>query len=156
MSAFKKVIALDRADDKIDVCVWQDQACRFETVSTRPEELHSWWQRETGRQQASIAVVFEQPAENLVAFFSAKSGIAIYALNPMAVNRYRQAFQTSGAKSDGGDCEIMADLIAHHAGRFKPMQSGSEELQRLGELIESRRALISERVNLTNRLRSSL
>jgi transposase len=101
-------------------------------------------------------VVFEQPAENLIAFFAGKADIVIYALNPAAVARYRETFVTSRAKDDPLDCALMADLIAHHAERFTPLAAGSPQLRQLSELVAARRALVNQRVDLTNQLQAVL
>ena len=157
MSSYAMIVALDRADAKVDVCERRGDACAFETVATRPEVLRAWWRGMRQAQPAGvIAVVFEQPAENLVAFFAGEENVVVYALNPAVVARYRETFVTSRAKDDPLDCALMADLIAHHAERFTPLVAGSPELRRLGELVQARRALVNQRVDLTNQLQAVL
>src|ERR1700694_4041116 len=39
------------------------------------------------------------------------AGYQIYAINPLAVSRYRERHATSGAKSDPADAKLMADLV---------------------------------------------
>src|ERR1700739_5187807 len=39
------------------------------------------------------------------------SGYQVFAVNPLAVARYRERHQVSGAKSDAGDAKVLADLV---------------------------------------------
>lgn len=146
------IVALDRADAKVDVCVRRGETCRFETVATRPAALRAWWRSLRAAHPGEMAVVFEQPAENLIAFFAGEPGVVLYALNPATVARYRESFVTSRAKDDPSDGAWMADLIARHAERFTPLGGESAELRRLAELVQARRALVHQRVDLTNQL----
>jgi transposase len=49
------------------------------------------------------------------------AGYQVYAVNPLAVARYRDRHQLSGAKSDTGDAKVLADLVRtdrhHHRAR---------------------------------------
>ncbi len=37
------------------------------------------------------------------------AGYQLYAVNPMSTSRYRDRHSTSGAKSDAGDAQVLAD-----------------------------------------------
>jgi transposase len=39
------------------------------------------------------------------------AGYQVFAVNPLAVARYRERHQVSGAKSDAGDAKVLADLV---------------------------------------------
>jgi transposase len=39
------------------------------------------------------------------------AGYQVFAVNPLAVARYRDRHQVSGAKSDAGDAKLLADLV---------------------------------------------
>jgi hypothetical protein len=39
------------------------------------------------------------------------AGYQLYAVNPMSTSRYRDRHSTSGAKSDAGDAEVLADMV---------------------------------------------
>ena len=39
------------------------------------------------------------------------AGYQVYAVNPLAVSRYRDRHTVSGAKSDAGDAKVLADLV---------------------------------------------
>lgn len=41
----------------------------------------------------------------------AAAGYQVYAINPLAVSRYRDRHNVSGAKSDPGDAKVLADLV---------------------------------------------
>jgi transposase len=154
--SYDLIVALDRADREIDVCLQKDGMIEMETVASAPEALSRWWQKVRDEHPgAKIAVVFEQPAENLLAFF-AEAEASIYALNPAVVARYRGALYPSGAKDDWRDCKVMADLIGRHQEQFKPWPRDSAAVRRLTCLVEGRRALVQQRVDLGNQLQSVL
>jgi transposase len=154
--SYDLIVALDRADREIDVCLLEAGMIRTETVASAPEALGSWWGKlRAERPQSRIAVVFEQPAENLLAFF-AEEAVSIYALNPAMVAKFREALFPSGAKDDLRDSRIMADLVAHHHGRLRPWSRQSAPMRRLSGLVEGRRGLVEQRVNLGNQLKATL
>ena len=39
------------------------------------------------------------------------AGYQLYAINPLAVTRYRDRHNVAGAKSDAGDAKVLADLV---------------------------------------------
>ena len=154
--SYDLIVALDRADQEIDVCLQKAGMIELETVASAPEALSQWWKKvQAGHPQAKIAVVFEQPAENLLAFF-AEAQASIYALNPAVVARYRGALYPSGAKDDWRDCKVMADLISRHHEQFRPWPRESAAVRRLTALVEGRRALVQQRVDLSNQLQAVL
>ena len=71
------------------------------------------------RLHALVADHAEDPAEvvvgieidrGLLVTSLVAAGNQVYAVNPRAVDRYRDRHALSGAKSDGGDAKVLADL----------------------------------------------
>ena len=55
------------------------------------------------------------------------AGYEVYAINPMAVARYRDRHGVSGAKSDPGDAKVLADLVRTDRHNHRPV-AGDKEL----------------------------
>ncbi|MDT5153443.1 MAG: hypothetical protein QOI01_5176 [Mycobacterium sp.] len=51
------------------------------------------------------------------------SGFQVYAVNPLAVARYRDCHQVSGAKSDAGDAKLLADLVRTDRHNHRQLQA---------------------------------
>ncbi|MDT5144945.1 MAG: hypothetical protein QOI79_4312 [Mycobacterium sp.] len=57
------------------------------------------------------------------------AGYQVYAVNPLAVARYRDRHQVSGAKSDAGDAKVLADLVRTDRHNHRPMAGDSSEAE---------------------------
>ena len=53
------------------------------------------------------------------------AGYQVYAVNPLAVARYRDRHQVSGAKSDAGDAKLLADLVRTDRHNHRPIAGDS-------------------------------
>src|SRR6185436_1748979 len=89
---------------------------RSQTIDTSPEALWEWLlQLRQQHPQARLALCLEQPAAHLIAFLEAYDGITLYPINPITLQKYREAFVTSRAKDDTKDARYLAELLlAHH------------------------------------------
>jgi transposase len=84
------------------------------------------------------------------------AGYQVYAVNPLAVSRYRDRHATSGAKSDAGDAHVLADLVRTDRHQHRPMAGDSPEVLAVKVLARAHQRLIWDRTRQTNRLRSAL
>jgi transposase len=66
--------------------------------------------------------------------------------------RYRNAFTTSGTKDDPTDAELALELLLRHPDKLARLEPDSVPLRTLRRLVEARRALVQDRVRLTNRI----
>ena len=57
------------------------------------------------------------------------AGYQVYAINPLAVARYRDRHQVSGAKSDAGDAKLLADLVRTDRHNHRPLSGDSAEAE---------------------------
>jgi len=76
----------------------------------------------------------------------------LHPINPITLQKYREAFVTSRAKDDTQDAEYLADLLlTHHAQLpvWSPEDSATRTVQ---QLVFHRRAVVDERTALSNRL----
>jgi transposase len=155
---FDLAIGLDRADRKVDLHLIEVATGKHSQrqVKTSTEALQDWVLELRGQYPtARIALCLEQPAPGLLIFLETHAEfITLYALNPMTLKRFREAFKTSRANDDPTDAEYLARLlVAHHQQlpQWQPQDPATRELQLL---VQHRRAVIDERTALTNRLQA--
>ena len=54
----------------------------------------------------------------------------VFAVNPLAVARYRDRHQVSGAKSDAGDAKLLADLVRTDRHNHRPLAATAQTSRR--------------------------
>jgi transposase len=84
------------------------------------------------------------------------AGYQVYAVNPLAVARYRDRHQVSGAKSDAGDAKVLADLVRTDRHNHRPIAGDSPAAEAIKVLARGQQNLIWARNRHTNALRSAL
>jgi transposase len=84
------------------------------------------------------------------------AGYQVYAVNPLAVARYRDRHQVSGAKSDAGDAKLLADLVRTDRHNHRPLSGDSSQAEAIKVLARGHQNLIWARTRHTNALRSAL
>jgi len=153
------IIGLDRSDQKADLCLINPHTGERRTtvIATTPEALWEWLaQLRQQHPQARVGLCLEQPAVHLVTFLEAYAWITLHPINPITLQKYREAFVTSRAKDDTKDAEYLADLLLTHHTKlpvWAPEDSATRAVQQLGF---HRRAVVDERTALTNRLQALL
>jgi transposase len=112
-----------------------------------------------------LASLVEVPAEVVVGtetdrglFMGAlvAAGYQVYAVNPLAVSRYRDRHTVSGAKSDAGDAKVLADLVRTDRHNHRPVAGDSELVEAVKVLARTHQSLIWTRQRQVNQLRSLL
>lgn len=83
-------------------------------------------------------------------------GYQVYAVNPLAVSRYRDRHNLAGAKSDAGDAKVLADLVRTDRHNHRPIAGDSPDVEGIKVLARAHQSLIWERNRHTNQLRSAL
>ena len=102
------IIGLDRSDRKADLCLIDTHTDQRRTavIDTAPEALWEWLlelrQQHPG---ARVGLCLEQPAVHLIPFLEAYDWITLHPINPISLQKYREAFVTSRAKDDTKDAE---------------------------------------------------
>ncbi|HEY5893381.1 MAG TPA: IS110 family transposase [Chthoniobacterales bacterium] len=157
---FALIIGIDRSDTRLDIATLDPvtQSATAHTVSTDPAAMRQWFehQRQSLPAQARIGVAFEEPATNLIVFFSQFEGVSLYPLNPAAVRSYCKSFAISGAHTDTTDAAMIARYLAHYYTQLRPRPQRSADLEELQRLNIARRDLVDERTALVNRLQATL
>jgi len=153
------VIGLDRSDKKADLCLITTATGRrrSEIIDTAPEALWEWLlQLRQEHPQTRVGLCLEQPAVHLIAFLEAYEWITLYPINPITLQKYREAFVTSRAKDDAKDADYLADLLLTHHAKLKPWAPEDSPTRAVQQLVFHRRAVVDERTALTNRLMALL
>jgi transposase len=83
-------------------------------------------------------------------------GYLVYAVNPLAVARYRDRHHVSGAKSDASDAKLLADLVRTDRHNHRPVAGDSADAEAIKVLARAHQSLIWARNRHTNTLRSAL
>jgi len=84
------------------------------------------------------------------------AGYVVYPVNPLQASRYRERHGVSGAKSDGGDAHMLADMVRTDSHQLRPAAGDSPEAQAIKVVARAHKTLIWERTRHLNRLRHQL
>jgi transposase len=102
-----------------------------------------------------IPIAIETSRGLLVACLRA-SGRRMYAINPMAVARYRDRHVVSGKKSDHQDAVVLANILRTDAGLHRPLPDDSDLARAIAVLARAQQDAVWDRTRAHNRLRSHL
>jgi transposase len=102
-----------------------------------------------------IPVAIETPRGLLVAALR-ESGRAIYAINPMAVARYRERHTVSRSKSDHADAMVLANILRTDAHAHRPLPADSELARAVAVLARAAQDAVWRRTKALQELRSLL
>src|SRR5918992_3364273 len=102
-----------------------------------------------------IRVAIETSRGLLVACLRA-TGRPVFAINPMAVSRYRDRHSVARKKSDAGDALILAHILRTDLAAHRPLPADSELAQAIAVLARAQQDAVWERTGAHNKLRSLL
>lgn len=102
-----------------------------------------------------IPVAIETPRGLLVAALRA-TGRAVYAINPLAVARYRERYSVARSKSDHADAMTLANILRVDAHMHRRMPADTELCQAIAVLARGQQDAIWRRTKASNELRSFL
>jgi hypothetical protein len=84
------------------------------------------------------------------------AGYRVYAINPFSASRCRDRHSPSGAKSDPGDAEVLADLVRTDRQAHRPIAGDSELVEAVKIVARAHQSMIWTRQRQVNSLRSTL
>jgi transposase len=84
------------------------------------------------------------------------AGYQVFAVNPKAVDRYRDRYRMAGGKSDAADAKVLADLVRTDRHLHRRVAADSELAEALKVLTRAHKDLIWQRQSQVNQLRSAL
>lgn len=105
--------------------------------------------------QSLIPIAIETSRGLLVACLRA-GGRPVYAINPMAVARYRDRHTVSGKKSDHQDAMVLANILRTDADLHRALPGDSELARAIAVLARAQQDAVADRTRAHNRLRSHL
>ena len=149
----------DWAEDHHDLYV-MDEAGQRLAARRLPEGLAGIRQlheliAEHADEPAQVVVGIETDRGLWVTALSA-AGYQVFAINPLAVARYRDRHHVSGAKSDTSDAKLLADLVRTDRHNHRRIAGDSADAEAIKVLARTHQSLIWARNRQTNTLRSAL
>ena len=158
--AFSIFVGIDWGSESHQVCVLDEsRKVRLEDAFAHSGkglgELVDAVLREAKGRSEGIAVAIEVPRGPIVDTLLEK-GIAVFALNPKQLDRFRDRHSVAGAKDDRRDALVLADSLRTDAPAFRRVHLGEPMLVELRELSRVQDELKAERVALGNRLREQM
>jgi transposase len=102
-----------------------------------------------------IPVAIETPRGLLPQCLRA-TGRKVYAINPLAVARYRDRVSVSRAKSDAADARVLANILRTDISVHRPLPADSELGQAVAVLARAHQDAVWDKGQMFNRLRSHL
>lgn len=149
----------DWAEDHHDVCLMNDAGEKL-TSRRLPEGLAGM------RLLHDLIAAHAQEPEQVVVGIETDRGLwvdaltgvgyQVYAVNPLAVARYRDRHAVSGAKSDAADAKLLADLVRTDRHNHRLIAGDTHGAQAIKVLARAHQNLIWTRNRHTNALRSAL
>lgn len=156
---FAAIVGIDWADRKHDVCELSMETKKYtlSVISSQPKSIHEWAMSLKKRYPNKvIAVTCELRKGPLIYALNKYAHLVIFPINPSTVAKYRKAFTLSGAKNDPGDARLQTDILSLHMDKLSPILPECPEVRALAQLVEYRRKIVQDRVNLSNRITTIL
>jgi transposase len=156
---FAALIGIDWADTKHDICEHPNHTEKYHytIIKSKPEALHEWAmslkQRYPNQQ---IAVACELKKGPLIYALAKYDHLTLFTINPSSVANYRKAFTPSNAKDDPTDAFIQVEILALHMDKLTVIEPESAAMRSLAQLVEYRRSLVQDSVDLSNKITATL
>ncbi|XQW86748.1 IS110 family transposase [Thalassotalea piscium] len=156
---FAALIGIDWADKKHDICEHPNHTKKYHysIIKSKPEALHEWAMSLKQRYpNKKIAVACELKKGPLIYALSKYDHLILFTINPSTVAKYRKAFTPSGAKDDPSDALIQVEILTLHMEKLNTIEPESPAMRSLSQLVEYRRSLVQDSVNLSNKITATL
>jgi transposase len=104
---------------------------------------------------SAVLVAIERP-DGLLVEALLEAGYTLYALNPKAVERYRDRTSSAGAKTDPADAELLARILLTDRDRHLPLRPSRPEVAAIRAIARDDERASRDQRRLLNRLRQDL
>ncbi|HET9144436.1 IS110 family transposase [Actinophytocola sp.] len=84
------------------------------------------------------------------------TGRRVFAINPLAVSRYRDRYSVARKKSDAADALVLANILRTDLAAHRPLPTDSELAQAIAVLARAQQDAVWDRTQAHNKLRSLL
>jgi len=155
----RNYIGVDWADEEDAVWVVNDAGDKVlsrrvaHTVAARSEWAR--WLRERQAEGVELWAAIERPHGRIVDFLL-DHGVVVYPINPKSLDRARDRFRVSGAKSDPFDAQVLALFLRSDHLQLRPLRPNSEAAQELKGLTRAYRRQVHLQTRLLNQLTATL
>jgi transposase len=152
-------VGVDWAD--AEHAVWVDDEMGTKVMSrTVPQTVEGLtdfgrWLDERRAAGREVWAAIEKPDGRIVDFLL-DHGVVVYPINPKAVDRARDRFRMSGAKSDPFDARVLATFLRTDHGHCAPLRPSSEAAQELKGLSRDHRRHVRQQTRLLNQVTAAL
>lgn len=152
-------VGIDWADDHHDIVITDDSAktldqFRIDHTCDGFALLHS----HLANHQTSpgLVLIAIETSRGLLVHELLQKGYTVYAINPKAVNRYKDRHVLSKAKSDALDALSLGHLLRTDRHLFQPIKPLPEDYRLLDRLCSDLRKVVDEKSRVTNQIISCL
>ena len=156
---FAALIGIDWADTKHDICEHPNntEKYHYSIIKSKPEALHEWAMSLKLRYpNQQIAVACELKKGPLIYALAKYNHLTLFTINPSSVANYRKAFTPSNAKDDPTDAFIQVEILTLHMHKLVVIEPESSAIRSLTQLVEYRRNLVQDSVDLSNKITATL
>jgi transposase len=156
---FAALIGIDWADTKHDVCEnpTGSEKYHYAIIKSKPEALHNWAMDLKKRYPGQkIAIACELKKGPLIYALAKYNHLVLFTINPSTVAKYRKAFTPSGAKDDPTDALLQVEILSLHMHKLSVIEPESADVRSLAQLVEYRRNLVQDSVDLSNKITATL
>ncbi len=152
-------IGVDWAEASHAIWVENEQGDRvLERVVPHTAEGLAEWGRWLDEQRAgglALSAAIERPDGRVVDFLL-DHGVVVYPVDPKALDRARDRFRMSRAKSDPFDARVLASFLRTDHAQLHALQPSSEPAQELKLLTRDFSRLVRDQTRLVNQLTATL
>jgi transposase len=152
-------IGVDWGDSEHAVWVEDDIGAKVmnRALPHTAEALAEWgrWLDERRAEGIELWAAIERPDGRVVDFLL-DHGVVVFPVNPKALDRARDRFRMSGAKSDPFDARVLAGFLRTDHGHLQPLRPSSEAAQELKELTRDYARQVRQQTRLLNQLTVTL
>jgi len=152
-------IGVDWGDAEHAVWIEDDAGTKVmsQALPQTAEALAEWgrWLDERRAAGIDLWAAIERPEGRIVDFLL-DHGVVVFPLNPKALDRARDRFRMSGAKSDPFDARVAAGFLRTDHGHLQPLRPSSEAAQELKELTRDYTRQVRQQTRLLNQLTITL
>jgi transposase len=156
-NSFRYFAGIDWGSEQHRVCLLDAQGSILgqrwiEHSGSGLAELALWLRQQTHDALPTLAAGIEVPRGAMVETLI-ENGVAVFAINPKQLDRFRDRYSPAGAKDDSRDAFVLADSLRTDRHCFRQVQLDSPAMIRLRELSRLEDELGEQFRRDTNRLR---
>lgn len=152
-------IGVDWADREHAVWVEDERGEKIlsRTVAETADPLTEWgrWLDERRAAGDELWAAIEKPEGRIIDFLL-DHGVVVFPINPKALDRARDRFRVSGAKSDPFDAHVLATFLRTDHGHLSPLRPSSEAAQELKALTRDYARQVRQQTRVLNQLTATL